>query len=251
MEKKKKIVLIGVLKNRRDLKLLLKKKQYRIPALSMPRRKAGYIAFYQPSALGRQGRMIKRYARIINCEIVKRKFIVPGEPDHPRADDDYYLLSLDDICELHSPVRNKSRTRVTFGFTTVAKLLKARTVLELFDVPPIEDLLSKALAEGRIKALKEHTFSLPGRKKYRLDFAVFCRKGLLDIECDGEKWHLRKTQAKKDAERDRALRNEGWAILRLKEREIVGNIDRCMDRIKRKISSLGGLLKKISTKIRN
>ena len=244
MKEDKKIVLIGVLKNKRDLGLLLKKKQYRIPAISMPRRKAGYIAFYQPSALGRQGRMIRRYARIINCGIAKRKFIVPGEPDHPRANEDYYLLSLDDICELQAPIRNRSRTRVTFGFTTLAKLLKARTVLELFDVPPIEDLVAKALAEGGIKASKEHTFSLPGRKKYRLDFAVFCRKGLLDIECDGEKWHLRKTQVKKDAERDRALRNEGWAILRLRESEIVRNIDKCTGRIREKIKRLGGLLKK-------
>ncbi|PIZ18001.1 hypothetical protein COY52_01735 [Candidatus Desantisbacteria bacterium CG_4_10_14_0_8_um_filter_48_22] len=244
MKENKEVVLIGVLKDKRDLSLLLKKKQYRIPVLSMPRRKAGYIAFYQPSALGRSGRMIRRYARIINCEIAKRKFIIPGEPDHPRADDDYCLLSLDDICELQVPIRNRSRTRVTFGFTTLAKMLKARTVLELFDVPPIEDLVAKALAEGGIKASKEHTFSLPGRKKYRLDFAVFCRKGLLDIECDGEKWHLRKMQAKKDTERDRALKNEGWAILRLKESEIVRNMDKCMGKIGRKIKSLGGLLKK-------
>jgi len=239
---KEEIVLIGVLKNRRDLKLLLEKRWYRIPLLYAPRRRAGFIAFYQPSTFGKSGQCIRYYARIKNCEIVKRKWILPGEPDHPGAEDEYYLINLQEIKRLPVPVINKNRMRISFGFTTLKKLLQARTVMELFNIPPIEEMLSEELRKKGLRFSREYIFSLPDRKKYRLDFVIFCKSGPLNIECDGEKWHSRSAQRKKDRLRDIALKKEGWSILRLKESEITGNLKGCITRIEEKIESLGGPL---------
>jgi len=245
-EMKEDIVLIGVLKNRRDLNLLLRKKWYRIPSLYAPRRRARFIAFYQPSVFGKSGQRIRYYARIKNCEIVKRKWILPGEPDHIRADEDYLKINLSGIQRLPRPIINKNRTRISFGFTTLKKLLFVNTVMELFDIPPIEEILSDALSKRRIKFSREHIFSLPDGKKYRLDFVIFCRvglddkNGLLNIECDGEKWHSIRSQRLKDSLRDRNLRKEGWSILRLKEKDIVNNLQKCIDRIEKKMEGLGG-----------
>ena len=240
------IVLIGVLKNRRDLSILLKKKWYRIPSLYAPRRKSEYIAFYQPSVFGKRGQCIRYYARIKSCDVVKREWILPWEPDHPRADEDYYRVNLAEIKKLPHPIINKKGLRISFGFTTLKKLLKARTVMEVFDVPPIEEMVADALAKRGIKFSREHIFFLPSGKKYRLDFVIFCpvglddKNGLLNIECDGEKWHSRRYQRLKDLARDRDLKREGWTILRLKEKDIVNNLGKCVDRIESKMKDFGG-----------
>ena len=75
---------------------------------------------------------------------------------------------------------------------------------------------------------------------------IYCRvglddkNGLLNIECDGEKWHSIRSQRLKDSLRDRNLRKEGWSILRLKEKDIVNNLQKCIDRIEKKMEGLGG-----------
>lgn len=249
-KKKEDIVLIGVLKNKKDLNLLLKKNWYRIPVLYAPRRKADYIAFYQPSTFGKSGQRIKYYAKIKSCDIVKRKYILPEELDHPRAEEDYLRINLSRIQKLSQPIVNKKGLRISFGFTTLKKLLNAKTVMELFDIPPIEEMVSEALAKRNIRASREHIFSLPNGKKYRLDFAIFCKNGPLDIECDGEKWHSHRYQRLKDSRRDRDLKKEGWTILRLKEKDIVNNIKKCIDGIKRRIEEMGRRIKIWQTKIK-
>ena len=232
------IVLIGVLKNRRDLSILLKKKWYRIPILHAPRRKADYIAFYQPSTFGKSGQCIRYYARIKSCDIVKRKWILPEESDHIHSDEDYFKINFSKIQKLSRPIINRNRTRISFGFTTLEKLQKARAVMELFDIPPTEEMVADALAKRRIRFSREHIFTLANRKKYRLDFAIFCRNGPLNIECDGEKWHSRRCQKLKDLARDRDLKREGWTILRLKEKDIVNNLGKCVERIEKRMKGL-------------
>ncbi|MFH1824819.1 MAG: DUF559 domain-containing protein [Candidatus Firestonebacteria bacterium] len=238
------IVLIAVLKNRKDLNVLLKEKWYRIPVFSLPKRKADYIAFYQPATFGKSGSSIRYYAEPISYKTLKRIKILPKEFDHPNANDEYYKLKFRKIFKLKSPVRNKSRMRISFGFTTFEKLKRARNITELFDVNPIEDMLGLTLGKHKIKSLREHTFRLSDCRRYRLDFVIFCKRGPLNIEGDSSKWHSIKSQRLKDALRDMALRKSGWCILRLKEPEIIGNIDKCVLKIRRAIKKLGGPLVK-------
>jgi len=239
-----KIVLVTVLKNHKDLDILLKHKWYRIPVFYMPKRKADYIAFYQPSIFGKSGGSIRYYAKPVSYKILKRIEILPEEFDHPYSNDEYYKLKFKKIFKLKNPVRNKSKMRVSFGFTTLEKLKKIRNIAGLFDVNPIEDILNLALRKNGIKYSREHTFSLSNGRKFRLDFVVFCKRGLLNIECDSSKWHSIKKQRLKDSLRDKVLRRYGWCILRLKEPEIIGNIDKCIAKVKASIKELGGTLAK-------
>ena len=62
---KNKIVLVGVLKNKRDLGILLEKHWYRIPVFFLPKKKFDYLAFYQPEGFGRRGKRIEYYARVV------------------------------------------------------------------------------------------------------------------------------------------------------------------------------------------
>lgn len=244
---KEKTVLVAVLKNKKDLKILLRHSWYRIPSSYIPKRKADYIAFYQPSIFGGDGKCIRYFARIKNISILKRKYLLPREQSHDRADKNYHKLTLCRIQKLKKPITNKNRMRVSFGFTTLKKLKKAREVIDLFDIPPIESILSKALNKNEIAASRQHIIRLPNLKKHILDFAVFCKEGALNIECDLEKWHLIRAQRIKDEKRDKALKKLGWEILRLKGYEIVNDIEGCIKNIKNKIKLLGGVTNHLST----
>ena len=236
----KNIVLVGILKDKRDLNILLKKKWYRVPLFYAPKRRADYIAFYQPTSFGETGGCINYYAKIRNCEIVKRKNLLPYEYDHPYTDENYYKIKFSRIKKLSNPILNKNRMRISFGFTTLGKLFSAKDIVELFDVQPLEKIVCLALKKRNMKVSREHIFYLTNGKRYRLDFAIFCKKGYLNIECDSEKWHSQKSQIHKDIIRDRELKKEGWTILRLNEREIIKNIKKCIDKVEENIKKLGG-----------
>jgi len=117
-----KTVLVGILKDKRDLNILLKQRWYRIPVFYSPKRKFSYVAFYQPSSFGRYGGRINYYARVKDIGITKRKYVLSKEYDHPKAEDDYYKIKLYKIQKLLKPILNKNKMRVSFGFTTLKNL---------------------------------------------------------------------------------------------------------------------------------
>ena len=133
--------MIGVLKDRRDLGILMRRRWYRVPVASCPTRGFTCLAFYQPAAFGREGRRIRYYARVLGREVVKRRDLLPDEGGHPRANDDYYRFRTGPLRQLPSPVRNRGPRRVTFGFTTLRSLRRAGDILQLFSVPPLEEIV--------------------------------------------------------------------------------------------------------------
>jgi hypothetical protein len=234
-------VLIGILKDRRDLALLLKKRCYRIPVSHTPRRRFDYLGFYQTAAFGKSGQCIRYLAPVLGRSRARRMEIIPGEPRHPRAGDYYWLYRVGRPMLLPKPVRNIGPRRFTFAYTTLRHLFESHDILEVFGVPPIERIMQEEFAKAGIPALSEFTLSA-GRKRYRLDFAVFCANGGLAIECDGEEFHHHPVQARYDRAKDTKLRKLGWTVLRLTEAEIVASPARCLMRVKNGVHRLGGSL---------
>lgn len=234
-------VLVGVLKSKRDLRLLLKEKWYRIPVAFLPKRPFAYIAFYQPAAFGpRHGKRIEYYARVAEKEVRKRIELLPDEPRHPRALENYVRFSFRHILKLDKPLRNIIPRRVSFGFTTLATLRSAHDILQLYGVPPTEQLLGKQLIRAGVRPNPEYTVSAAD-ERFRLDFAIFCADGRIAIECDNDKAHNSKTQKQRDKRKDGLLRYLGWRVLRFSEREIIEQLDRCTNRVQYEIRSLGGI----------
>lgn len=233
------VVMVGILKDRRDLRILLNRGWYRVPVASCPTRSFDHLAFYQPSGFGREGKRICRYARVVGRDVVKRRDLLPEEKSHPRADDDYYRFRVGTVRELPSPIRNRGPRRVTFGFTTLRRLLKARDVLQLFEVPPLEEIVARALKRAGIAAVPEHTVSLGKGVRYRLDFAIIRPGVRIDVECDGEKWHSGARQRERDRMRDRNLRRRGWTVVRFKERQILADPGGCVRKIRRELEKGG------------
>ena len=234
-----KTVLVGVLKSKSDLPLLLEEMWYRIPLAHLPKRPFTHIAFYQPEAFGKEGKRIEYYARVAKREVKKRRELLPHENEHVRQAADYLKCSFKKIERLKSPIRNVVPRRISFGFTDLKTLRSARDILELYHVAPTEQIIERELTRLRIPYQAQHRIAVSG-KRYRLDLAVFCKSGNLAIECDNRKAHAGKLQREKDAAKDTALRSLRWRIVRLTESDIMERLDSCIAAIHKEVRSLGG-----------
>ena len=244
-----KIVLVGVLRNKRDLNVLLTKNWYRIPVAHAPTRQFNYLALYQPALFGLQGKCIRYYARVLNYQTKRRTDLLPDEPNHPRAHDYYLRVRVGKVKKLSRPIRNIIPRRVSFGFTALNHLLKSKSVLQLYNVAPTERIMEDGMRRAGIKAIAQH-YVLGGKKRYCLDFAVFCRQGSIAIECDNKKAHSGPRQREKDKAKNAFLGRRGWIVIRLPEHDIVSDLDNCIVRIKKAVRKLGGFIRVVGQKNR-
>ncbi|MBN2048052.1 MAG: hypothetical protein JW750_09435 [Anaerolineaceae bacterium] len=127
------LILIAVMPNRRDLELARLLGWYRIPLRSAPKViEVDYIAFYQPASFGDSHRWrVEYFAEMRGHELLKRKELFRDEPDHPRAEEEYYKLSLGPMCERSEPIVAVDWKRLTFLYTTGRQFSQARTLNDL------------------------------------------------------------------------------------------------------------------------
>lgn len=242
MDQTDRSVLIAVIGRKKDLDILLKEKWYRIPAANMPRRKFSWLAFYQVSKLGKSGKKIQYYARVEpeRVQRLARRELLPDESRHPRADDNYYKFSFAIVKRLRRPIRNNTGMRMVFGFTTLARLLRFKSLPNLFGVRPLERIFRKLLKKNGIPFWAEYSIMSRHRIRYRLDLAVFCKKGRINVECDSPKFHSGKRHVY-DLKRNYFLKRRGWHVLRFSDEEILLRPNECRDTVKSLVKKLGGL----------
>lgn len=236
-----KTALIAILKAPRDLGIAARDHWYRIPLKKAPKHSFTHIAFYQPACFKPEGKRIASYAEVAGCEVARRVDFFPGEPDHPAAGQLYLKYSLGPLFRLPRAILNTSGTRVCFGYVPLSRLRRAAELLGVFNVVPVENLMCAALKAAGLPFRREHVVLRRGRVKYRLDFALFCKRGKLDIECDGCRFHSPPGQRAKDAARDNWLKRRGWTTLRFGEHEVLNGAKVCVKEIKTAIKLSGGL----------
>lgn len=77
---------------------------------------------------------------------------------------------------------------------------------------------------------------------YALDFAIYCAKGNIDVEADGDFWHANPEKAEQDNLRDNDLKVEGWQVLRFNTKQIQEQAaDYCVSIVTETINNLGGV----------
>lgn len=233
-------MLVGVLKSQKDLNILLRDNWYRIPLANTPKRKFDYIAFYQPLQFGKRGKSIHYYAKVLSLKRKKRLELLPEEKDHPKSRDIYIKINLGKIIPLSRPIKNIIPRRINFGFTSFDRLMTAKDILELYSIAPTEQIIEKGLKKEGIKPKAQFYVLASKKKRYRLDFAIFCKDGKIAIECDNKKAHNIKSQQKKDQAKDKILKALGWKIMRFSEDEILFELTGCIEKIQKQIHLLGG-----------
>lgn len=234
--------LVAILKDPSDLAILQEKGWYRIPVVSAPRRwPPRWLAFYQPKNFKEDAYRIRYFGQVKNIDHARRKDIFPNEIASARSDREYYLLNLEKLEEREVPILSRRPRRLVFIPTTWAKFERAEQINDLFDDSPLEDQLWSELKRLSIEA--ERQWPVDFRTAfYYLDFVLFCAKGCIDVETDGDTWHLNPEQAARDNARDSALQNSGWIVHRFTTHQIRDNFQtECLRRIEAGINRFGGL----------
>jgi len=233
-------VLVAVINNLKDFKIAREEHWYRIPVKTAPKRwKADFIAFYQTKVFEKEKWAINYYAEIKGFEKLKRMELLPQEKDHPRALEDYYKIKLGELKPLPQPIISRRLRRITFISTSLSRLKKAEEINDLFMESPLEEKLWYELKKKKIEAERQY---LIGERKvrYYLDFAIFCQKGKIDVECNGDFWHSQKNLIFKDNQRNNYLAGSGWSVLRFGSKEINQKLQLCLGVIKETVNNLGG-----------
>lgn len=145
------IVLVAVVRTRRDWRWIQEVHAYRIPLRHAPPLApfVDFLAFYHTADFGPERWSVRHYAPVRGHELVRRRDLFPEEADHPRAEELYYLLQLGPLRTLPRPIPSRRWHRFVFLLTTGERLLQAEDLSEL----PVEGverrLLHGALREGR------------------------------------------------------------------------------------------------------
>jgi hypothetical protein len=178
-------VLVAVMNNPRDFAIARDRGWYRIPVKRAPRRVgADYLAFYFTGAFpGDQRHRVVYYAPIRAYRLATRATLLPEETDHPRAQEAYFKVEIGPLRELARPIASHKLRRITFIATTLARLLNAQEVNDLWDKGSYQDELWAALQAHEIEAERQVEIQEAG-VRYVADFLIACPGGPVIVMCD-------------------------------------------------------------------
>lgn len=126
------LILVAILKTRRDLEIARLLGWYRIPLRTAPKTvRVDWLAFFQTAAFGEEKHAVRYVAPVRGFELTTRRALLRDEPDHPDADEPYYRIQLGPLECLPHPIPSRRWRRFTFLYTTGARLLAAGDVSQL------------------------------------------------------------------------------------------------------------------------
>lgn len=235
-------VLVVVLNARRDLEVAREEGWYRIPLKRAPTRVgADYLAFYQTSVFGEERWAVNYYAPVRRYSIVSRRILLPGEPDHPRADDLYYRIQVGSLRRLPRSIPSRRLRRITFIPTTLERLLGAEEINDLWCGTRDEERLWRAFKERGLMPERRYPLT-EGDEQRMADFAVFCEKGRVAV-CMDTPSVIRNVKVV----REHPLMSEyeatalGWTVVRLDSSVVPGPETACLRLIMLAAERLGGV----------
>lgn len=222
-------VLVVVVPSARDWERIQREGWYRIPVQRAPPRiGARYLAFYHTSACGEALRWrVAHYAPVRGYRIVSRRELLPDEPDHPRADQLYYRVQIGPLEALPRPIPSRSLRRITFIATTLAALLSAAEINDLWDRETARDRLWRALRARELPAERGYVWR-DGPAQYRIDLAVRRDPQRLAIYCLGTEPRPASPPALPSAPPG-ALERQGWQTVQFQAADIMVGVTRCAD----------------------
>jgi hypothetical protein len=240
-------VLVAVMNNHRDFEIAQQQHWYRIPLSHTPRRLgAEYLAFYQTQAFGQERWAIHYYAPIRRVHLAQRRDLLPEESEHPRADDWYYRIEIGPLECLPSPIPSRRLRRIAFIPTTLARLLSAREINDLWLGTEEEERLWEAFKQNEI-AVERRVRLREGDEDFSLDFAAPCCLGNLAILCNREGPLAEGSALREQPAPEYELASAGWWLLRFSPQQIEDSLEACLALVGQTIAELGGLEEEFSS----
>ena len=240
-------VLVAMLPEIKDWEIVQEKNWYRIPVESAPyivkNKEAKYIAFYHTAKFSESLKWkIVYYAEIKNIIIAKREELFPDvNPDDPKAKKNYYKIEFDKLEELPKPIISRRGHRGVFIPTTEEKFFKGTTDFNrLFKSSFLEEKLEEIIDGMDIEYEREFCVQVGDKQLYFLDFAIHCNKGKIDIECDGDEFHMGNENVHRDKTRNNELTSYNWRVLRYTTKHFKEESYHMEKTLKKTIRELGG-----------
>ena len=147
------LILVCLVPEPRDMEIARLLGWYRIPLRTAPKVVfVDYLAFYQPASFGDRGGEIESIAPVLGHELTTRAELLRDEPDHPRAQEEYYKIQIGALEKLPRPITAGKWKRLTFLYTTGEYLLNANTLNDLVIQDDERALLWRSLRERAERA---------------------------------------------------------------------------------------------------
>jgi hypothetical protein len=214
-------VLVAMLPQVSDWVILNQELWYRIPQISAPTNvndgTVEYIAFYHTRTFSDDLRFkVVKYAKIKRIVTATRQQLFPNEPlNSTKAHKIYHKIEFDELITLPQPIVSRRGHRGVFVPTTEAKFFSGTTDFNrLFKGSYLEEDMERILDEWGIEYEREYREFVDNKRKYDLDFAIFCKTGRIDIECDGDEYHMGNANVHRDKTRNNELESYDWKVLR-------------------------------------
>lgn len=234
-------VLIALLKEKSHFNNLQWEGWYHLPVDKTPKRwPPEYIAFYQPKAFGTDAFRIRHFGRINKIIPTHYKDLFPNKFDSAKSDKQYHQIFIEKLESLPRPIPSRMPRSVIFISTKWNKFIRAQQLNDLFDESPLEDEIWEAFKESNIYAERQWREPI-GKQFYQLDFAIFCNKGKIDVEADGDTWHAQKDRIGRDNKRNNDLEKRGWHVLRFNGKEIREDKAHYLLQVRETVNRLDGL----------
>jgi len=239
-------VLVAILKSQQDFEIARTQNWYRIPVeaadrLLIERWPPKWLALYQTGKFGGQAFSVNYVAPVRSISTVQRFELFPDDPRDERSQRWYYKILFDELRLLETPILSRKLRRIVFIPTTLQKLRAATEINDLFDDSPLENDLWSALKKARILAERQEMVDVED-KRYYLDFAIYCARGKLDVETDGDTWHANRERAPEDNRRDNDLHSVGWSVLRFNTPQVSEQlVEYCVEKIAKTVNKYGGI----------
>ena len=245
-------ILVALIPSKADFEIAQSQHWYRIPRRikRVPKvlleGRLQFLAFYHPKVFGDWAYSVRYVSAVKGITVVKRKDLVPVPEEagaksewHRKANEEYYRIDISPLQTLSTPIISRKFRRFIFLETTDRKLHEATEINDLFHGTSLEEHLYIALKKAQVPAEREFYLKVNERHCF-LDFAVFCRQGKINIECDGG-YHNQISQINSDRSRNNLLQSAGWSVLRFSEEDVYHHMDQNMALLAETIAQYGGL----------
>lgn len=147
------LVLVAVMPSTRDLEIARLLGWYRIPLRRAPKVvSVDALAFYQTGAFGPEQRWrISFFAQVRGHELTTRRELFRDEPEHPRANEEYYRIAIGPLQTLPEPILAGGWKRITFLYTTGSLFPAAGAIKDLVVRTEERQVLWRSLRERALQ----------------------------------------------------------------------------------------------------
>lgn len=182
------LILVTYLPTRKDLDIARMLGWYRIPLKTSPKIiEVDFFAFYQGNRFGNEHRwQIEFVAEYKGHELTRRVDLLRDEPDHPRANEEYFKIQLSPLVRLEPPILAGSWKRITFLYTTGRQLNQANVVNDLVVQATEREILWKKLRERaqRSTAYRADPNEVPEWDPALLELVFGLNKSIPDVNLE-------------------------------------------------------------------